>query len=143
MLLSYNIIVDFHLFYYGAVDIQICALLTRFQCKVSDTQVTVRACGLLDNIYFSKRKFLETVNKCASQNVERRNKSSIIVHQSLTVGPASGRLGVRIPAATDLIVKTGSNRSTAKRSAIDASAIWVLGDDYYKRMPRVTEGVAR
>ena len=24
---------------------QICALLTRSQCKVSDTQVTVKACG--------------------------------------------------------------------------------------------------
>ena len=28
-------IVDFHLFYDGAVDMQICALLTRIQCKVS------------------------------------------------------------------------------------------------------------
>ena len=39
--------VDFYLFYDGAVDIQICALLTRSQCKVSDTQVTVKACGPL------------------------------------------------------------------------------------------------
>ena len=31
----------------GAVDMQICALLTRSQCKVSDTQVTVKACGPL------------------------------------------------------------------------------------------------
>ena len=30
-----------------AVDIQIWALLTRSQCKVSDTQVTVKACGPL------------------------------------------------------------------------------------------------
>ena len=44
MLLSYTII-DFHLFYDGAVDIQIRAPLTRSQCKVSDTQVTVKACG--------------------------------------------------------------------------------------------------
>ena len=43
MLLS-DTIVDFHLFYDGAVDIQIWALLTRSQCKVSDTQVTVKAC---------------------------------------------------------------------------------------------------
>ena len=42
MLLS-DTIVDFHLFYDGAVDIQIRALLTRSQCKVSDTQVTVKA----------------------------------------------------------------------------------------------------
>ena len=35
-------------------------------------------------IYFSKRKFLQTVNKTtASQNVERRNKSSIILYPSL------------------------------------------------------------
>ena len=34
---------------------------------------------------FSKRKFLEAVNKMtASQNVERRHKSSIIVHPSPT-----------------------------------------------------------
>ena len=30
-----------------AVDMQICDLLTRIQCKVSDTQVTVKACGPL------------------------------------------------------------------------------------------------
>ena len=46
MLLSYTI-VDFHLFYDGAVDIQICTLLTRRQCKGCDTQVTVKACGPL------------------------------------------------------------------------------------------------
>ena len=38
---------DFYLFYNGAVDMQICTLLTRNQCKVSDTQVTVKACGPL------------------------------------------------------------------------------------------------
>ena len=39
------LIVDFHLFYHGAVDIhvQIWAL-TRSRCKVSDTQVTGKAC---------------------------------------------------------------------------------------------------
>ena len=46
MLLSYTI-VDCHLFYDGAVNIQIRAPLTRIQCKVSDTQVTVKACGPL------------------------------------------------------------------------------------------------
>ena len=46
MLLSYTI-VDFYLFYNGVVDMKIWALLTRSQCKVSDTQVTVKACGLL------------------------------------------------------------------------------------------------
>ena len=40
-----------------AVDIEIWALLTRSQCKVSDTQVTVKACGPLvlridSNIYY-------------------------------------------------------------------------------------------
>ena len=39
--------VDFHLLYDGAVDIQIWALLTRSQCKVSDTQVIVKGCGPL------------------------------------------------------------------------------------------------
>ena len=37
-------IIDFHLFYDGSVDIQIRALLTRCQCKVSVSQVTVKAC---------------------------------------------------------------------------------------------------
>ena len=46
MLLS-DTIVDFHLLYDGAVDIQIRALLTRSQWKVSETQVTVKAHGHL------------------------------------------------------------------------------------------------
>ena len=50
MLLS-DTIVDFHLSYDGAVDIQILALLTRSQCKVSDTQVTVKAHGPLVGYY--------------------------------------------------------------------------------------------
>ena len=40
-----------------------------------------------------------------------------------------------------LVVKTGSDSSTVKRSAIGVS-IMVLGDDHHKRMPRVTVGVA-
>ena len=44
MLFSYTM-VAFLLFYDGAVDIQIWALLTKSQCKISDTQVTVKACG--------------------------------------------------------------------------------------------------
>ena len=35
------------LLYYGAADMQIWALLTRSQCRVSDTQVTVKALGPL------------------------------------------------------------------------------------------------
>ena len=35
------------LFYDGWVDIQIWALLTRSQCWVSDTQVTIKASGSL------------------------------------------------------------------------------------------------
>ena len=38
-----------------------------------------------------------------------------------SVRPASGRLGVRIPAATDLSRKKGSDSSTATRSAISVS----------------------
>ena len=37
----------FYSFYDGAVDMQIWVLLTRSQCKVSDSQVTVKACGHL------------------------------------------------------------------------------------------------
>ena len=50
MLLSYTI-VDFDFNYNnGAVNMQIRTLLTRIQCKVSDTQVTVKACGPLVSI---------------------------------------------------------------------------------------------
>ena len=54
---------------------------------------------------------------------------------------ASRRLGVRIPAAK-VVVKTGSDSSTVKRSAISVS-VTVLGDDHSKRMPRVKVVVAR
>ena len=45
------------------------------------------------------------------------------------------------PGKTE-VFKTGSVSSTAKRSAIGVS-VTGLGDDHYKRMPRVTVGVAR
>ena len=41
-------IVDFYLVYDGSVDMKICPLLTRSQCRVSDThQATVKARGPL------------------------------------------------------------------------------------------------
>ena len=45
MVLLYYTIIDFHLFYNGAVDIQIWSPQTRSQCKVSETQVTVEDCS--------------------------------------------------------------------------------------------------
>ena len=51
MLLSYAT-VDFHLFVDVAADMQICALHTRSRCRVSDTQVTVKALGPL--VIFSR-----------------------------------------------------------------------------------------
>ena len=56
MLLSYTI-VDFYLFNNGAVDMQMYALLTRTQCKVSNTQVTVKACGPLVGLASAPRVF--------------------------------------------------------------------------------------
>ena len=47
--------VDFYLFYDGVVDMQIWALLTRSQCRVSDTQVTVRVLGPLVGFYLGWR----------------------------------------------------------------------------------------
>ena len=55
---SYTII-DYHLFYDWAVDIQIWAPLTRSQCKVSDTQVTVKACGSLVSLVIYKKCMIE------------------------------------------------------------------------------------
>ena len=37
-------------FYDGPVHMQIRVLLTRNQCKISDTQMTVKACGPLVNL---------------------------------------------------------------------------------------------
>ena len=71
MLLSYTI-VDFHLFYDGAVDIQIWAPLTKNQCKVSGTQVTVKACGPL--VYWSTH--------CLKMYNERRPVADIIIAHS-------------------------------------------------------------
>ena len=51
MLLFYAI-VDFYFFFDVDVDIQIWALLTRSQCRVSDAQVTVEACGPLVSVRF-------------------------------------------------------------------------------------------
>ena len=62
MLLSYTI-VDFDFYYNnGAVYMQMCTLLTGIQCKVSDTQVTVKACGPLV-IYLQKTQNSYKVNK--------------------------------------------------------------------------------
>ena len=45
------ILLIFIYYYDGAVDMRICAPLTRSQCKVCDTQVTVKACGPLVQEY--------------------------------------------------------------------------------------------
>ena len=62
MLLSYTK-VDFHLFYDAVVDIQIWAPLTRSQCKVSDTQVTIKACGSLVLIVDAEKMVFEGKGK--------------------------------------------------------------------------------
>ena len=56
--------------------------------------------------------------------------------------PRKRKVGVQIPAATDLSRKNLSDSSTAKRSAIGVIAR-VLEDDDYKRIPGVTVDVAR
>ena len=60
----------------------------------------------------------------------------------LELSPYNRNFGVRISAATDLGVNTGSDSSIDKRSAIHTMS-QVLGDDHYKRMARVRVGVAR
>ena len=65
MLLS-DTIVDFYLFYDGAVDIQKLDLLTRSQCKVSDAQVTVRPVGLFFQKLPSFVTFRQTLNDSRS-----------------------------------------------------------------------------
>lgn len=48
----FSTIVHFYLFYTGTVDMQICALLTTHQCRVTDTRVTVKARVPFVHIYF-------------------------------------------------------------------------------------------
>ena len=60
-------IVDSNLFYDGSVDMQIRALLTKSPLGVSDTQVTVMACGpvvhFLINIYFDSTNVIDPPKK--------------------------------------------------------------------------------
>ena len=68
------------------------------------------------SLYFCDKKFPPVFSCSVSQFCDVRDCGGGAVDKS--VGPASGRLGVRNPAATDLSRKKGSDRSTAKRSAI-------------------------
>ena len=63
--------VDFYLFYDWLVDMQKCGLWTRSQCRVSDTQVIVKALGPLiitvlcsffmcENTYFCDKVIMST-----------------------------------------------------------------------------------
>ena len=63
MLLSCAI-VDFYQFYDMAVDMQIWALLTKSQCRVSDTHVTVKACGPLVKIHINCIKNFFEMHVC-------------------------------------------------------------------------------
>ena len=81
VMLSYTM-VDFHLFYDEAVDIQIRAPLIRSQCKVSDTQVTVKACGplvlqgnLIGWSFWGDRK-----NWCPLSQQVRHDKDPLLVN---------------------------------------------------------------
>ena len=71
---------------------------------------------------------------------QQPSRSGGAVGQS--VRPASGRQVFDSLPRQTLDVKTGSDSSTAMRSAIGVS-ITVLEDDFYKGMPRVTVGMAR
>ena len=57
------------------------------------------------------------------------------------VRSAIGRLGIRIPAATDLVVQVVTAPPLNPKQQVCVSRL--LGDHYYKRMPRVTVGVTR
>ena len=54
----------------------------------------------------------------------------------------SGRLDVRIPGATDQVVKQVVAALLLNARQL-VGVLRVLGDDRYKRMPRITVGVAR
>ena len=62
---------------------------------------------------------------------------------SYSLRPASGRLGVLIPAATDLSRKTFKcSASLLSNTRQEVVASRVLGDDHYKLMSCVSVGVA-
>ena len=100
MMLFSDTIIDFHLFYDRAVDIQIWALLTRSQCKVSVTQVIVKARGLLFlwashiSLYFFHLKlgnkiFLRPSSSSSrSFNIQPKfNRNSILQFQLIEISP--------------------------------------------------------
>ena len=86
MLLS-DTIVDFYLFYDGAVDIQIWALLTRSQCKVSDTQVTVKACGPLVKINIGHNFKIINIRALILHMNISCDKIILLVSRYLSLGP--------------------------------------------------------
>ena len=77
---------------------------------------------------YNMLRVLFAFNRCGGVEIDRSSRMR--------------EIGVRSPVATDLSWKTGSDSSTAKRSATDVS-VKVLVDDHYKRYARVAVGVAR
>ena len=69
-------------------------------------------------------------------NVEQRRWCS-----RLKPWPRNRYVGFESQPRQTQFLKPGSDISTVKRSA--KGVTWVLGDDHYKRMPRVTVGVTR
>ena len=91
MLLSYTI-VDFDFYYNnGAVNMQICTLLTRIQCKVSDTQVTVKACGPLVLYAQTLKSQFRAVFKSISLNRMTPNTDTMLRNDVLHELKLSGR----------------------------------------------------
>ena len=101
MLLSYTI-VDFDFYYNnGAVTMQICTLLKRIQCKVSDTQVTVKACGPLVCLQFT---FLYIYSNTSNQDAHSlgfyqppaKNKNIIYCKHTIVVTTVFNMYSIKI-----------------------------------------------
>ena len=73
MLFSYTI-VDFYFYYNKGAVMQICTLLTRIQCKVSDTQVTVKASGPLVCNFFLMTTRKDVMVRCKVMRKSTRNE---------------------------------------------------------------------
>ena len=70
---------------------------------------SVKSFVTIENFFLKSRNFYNL--QILMKTIAMTDSGGGAVGQS--VSPASGKLGGRIPAATDLIVKTGSDNSTA------------------------------
>ena len=86
ILQSFSAIVNFYIFYDGPVDIQMWSYMTLSQCRVSDTQVTVKACWPLvreHNGLFNSSVSGWCEHQCMQEDAHLNEQRKVHLHRSL------------------------------------------------------------